>query len=174
MVDRIIIGKHPDTSVMGMWISKPGFDARTDTNTDNFHFDPSKYLNRPFARLAIASFTRGAYAGQLADGSGGFYNYYRWEFSFYHGLGYVPVFTCQIDNFVSAISADTSYLKCYLKTNFTVSGATNVETDGKRNSGGTMVTPLDATNWYWDAPTNKIVFKKATPSNIAVYRIPLF
>lgn len=46
MVERVVLGKKGNE--YGLWVSKPGFNAMTDTNTDNFLVHPSIRPNDVF------------------------------------------------------------------------------------------------------------------------------
>ncbi|MDB5597367.1 MAG: hypothetical protein JWM36_4328 [Hyphomicrobiales bacterium] len=170
MADRIIIGKHPDTATPGMWISKPGYDARIDSNTDHFLFDPSKYNSRPFARLTVGSFTRGAFLFRQTASDGSYWDLYQWDFIFNHSLGFVPQYTCQVDSLLRFVYADTAALRSRL--------ATGKPNDGEYshyyNANGTFNSYQNNGSWYYDVATDRMFLTKANPSNISVFRNPLF
>lgn len=92
MVERVLLGKHPDTGTVGLWVSRPTKNARTSTDVADFLVHPDKINQRPFLRYEPIKFSRGAFKftrtynsdTQRADT-------HTWEASYYHSFGYVPV-----------------------------------------------------------------------------------
>lgn len=173
MAERVILGKHPDTGVIGLWISKAGINARTETNTDNFLFDPSKYLARPFARGLITTFTRGAYLGSQAYGVGTYRRFYKWNFSFVHGLTYVPVFSAQSGPVCWQPWCDSTTFNCEANGFLTIYGegvVPDAEWSTATPGTGVIVTPHEDARWRYDVPTGLLVSKSTIPAAFAIYR----
>lgn len=172
MVERILIGKHPDTAVMGMWISKATKNARTSTNTDDFLFDPAKALARPYVRGVIVNFTKGSLISTQTttfNGSTAYIRYYQWFFQFVHGLPYVPLFSTQAGNVIAQPSCDAGTFHCLAYGNDALQYSIG---DGywSAPTGGTLLQAADSTRFYYDPATDKLVSKAAYRANFAIYR----
>lgn len=172
MVERILIGKHPDTAVMGMWISKATKNARTSTNTDDFLFDPAKALARPYVRGVIVNFTRGNLIQTRTttlNGSTAYIRDYQWYFQFAHGLPYVPLFTTQAGKNIAQPACDAGVFYCLAYGNDALQFAIG---DGywSAPTGGTLLEATNTTRFYFDPATNKLVSKAPYQANFAIYR----
>lgn len=100
MVARVIIGKHPDTTEKGIWVSVPNSDARTSVDLEDFLVNSSKtnlvpvmagVITKP-KLPRISSESSDASAGDkvnaAAEPSGGYATYWK---DYFHNLNYVPV-----------------------------------------------------------------------------------
>lgn len=168
MVNRILAGKHPDTGSVGLWISKPGKDARTATSTDDFLFESSKFLNRPYAKFTVGNtFMRGPVVSTLNFADGTSKDRYILSNDFFHGLNFVPVFTVQYAGDMSEPWADS------VRIAIRNGGSTGVQLfsyytndPNKTPIAGTVVSGYDpATGVYTQTNTKHSTF--------SIYRIPL-
>lgn len=161
MVARVIIGKHPDTSTVGMWISKSGANAQTSTSDDDFLFSPSKYMSRLYARVMGTQFTDPQFTRRITFSDGSYQDSYRWTYKFAHGLTYVPA--AQILN--------PSYLEDPYIDNVAVTLTIREAAKARYSSSGTFISYIDNSNYYYDPATDSMLIKStAAQPAITVYR----
>lgn len=169
MTNRVLMGKHPDSGTVGLWISKPGKDARTSTVADDFLFDPSKYLNRPYVKFTAGVFSRGAFVQTISFLDGTKADSYLWDAGFVHGLGYVPFFTVQRGGDVTDPWADATRISLGLNGQSTTGYSMF-----RYNGSDPTKTPIAGTISSGYDPVTQTYTFNVTHSIVSVYRIPLF
>lgn len=180
LIPRVHVGKHPTTLEPGMWISKPGFNALTETNPDNMLFDPTKYLVRPYLRGTPLSFAKGAYyisqQNQLQSGTIVWVRYYRYELVVVHGLGYVPVFTTELGGILAEPWADANSYNVKARGNpsfqYTVGDGTYWTTSAPGTGTAHSTYEADANFFVYNRTTGRLEVapSKIGEGNFAIYR----
>lgn len=168
MTNRILAGKHPDTGEIGLWISKATKNARTSTNTDDFLFDPSKYLSRPYVRFTVGAFSRGAFRSTVTFSDGTKGDRYDWNADFVHGLLYVPLYVVQLGKDVGEPWADAAKIALPLPDpgGQGIAMFTYAASDPSK-------TPIIVTSGY-NVTTQTYTPPGVTRTSVAIYRVPLF
>lgn len=151
MVERVLLGKHPDTGVVGLWVSRPTKNARTSTDLADFLVHPDKINQRPFLRYTPIKWARGSFVGTTTFSDGTKADNYNWTADFYHNFGYVPVVVTEMGTntpqnpWIDAAKISPGVMTMYVY----------------RYNAGSPNTPIAGTqvngpDWFWDTSDDTI------------------
>lgn len=172
MVERVLLGRHPDTGDVGLWVTRPTKNARTSTNLDDFLVHPDKVNQRPFARIAPVKFTRGAFVRTITYSDGTKGDEYIWRADYYHNFGYVPIILVQLESNTGGVSyqrppwvdAAHIYISPYVAVPYTYA----------TGSPSTPIITNSNSTWQYTISDNTFNYVgSAAPTTYTIYRNPI-